>query len=329
MSDVMPYRSTVFSTMDAARRRDYRDAWRKHLAAVLDAYEPDLIHAHHAWIMTAQLKALRPDTPVVVHTHGTALRQRMLCPDVPAEIDGGLRRVDRLLALHDKHAHAYGEALGLPPERIRVIGAGYRDDVFHTRARAAEPGALLYAGKLSASKGLPELLDALAILRRDDHGVVLHVAGGGAGDEAEAIRARCEATDGVVLHGRLDQGALADLARRCAVFVLPSFYEGLPLVLVEALACGCRLVSTALPGVVGGLAELGPALELVAAPRMATVDVPVEEDRPAFVRELAGAIRRSLDAPPADPALATAFTWGAVFERIEAEWRGLLGEAPG
>ena len=55
--------------------------------------------------------------------------------------------------------------------------------------------------------------------------------------------------------------------RRSTVCVLPSFYEGLPLVLVEALACGCRLVATDLPGVVDELApRIGAALELVELP---------------------------------------------------------------
>lgn len=330
MSDVMPYRSTVFSTLDASERRAYRGAWRDHLTAVLDAFEPDLIHSHHAWIMSSGLKRLRPATPVVVHSHGTALRQMELCPDAFAEIRDDLCRIDQLLALHDEHATAYAAALDLPAERVRVVGAGYREDLFHPRGRADAAGlSLLYAGKLSASKGLPELLDAVTLLRDDMRDLVLHVAGGGAGDEAEGIRARCEATGGVVLHGRLDQEALAELARRCAIFVLPSFYEGLPLVLVEALACGCRLVSTALPGVVGLASSLGPALELVPAPRMESVDVPVEADRPTFVRELAAAIRRSLDGLPPNPLLAAAFTWGAVFERVEAGWQSLLGETEG
>ena len=99
---------------------------------------------------------------------------------------------------------------------------------------------------------------------------VADVAGSGAGEEADRLRTRMLAmAPTVVLHGQLSQAALAELMRTCAVFVLPSFYEGLGLVLVEALACGCRLVATALPGVQEQLAPLlGPALQKVAMPRM-------------------------------------------------------------
>jgi glycosyltransferase involved in cell wall biosynthesis len=116
--------------------------------------------------------------------------------------------------------------------------------------------------------------------------------------------------------------------RRSRVFVQPSFFEGL--VLVEALASGCRLVSTELAGVRDELAShLGSALELVPLPRLGRVDEPLEEDLPAFVDGLAGALLTALAKPPpagADvelPGALEQLTWGAVFRRIESAWEGV------
>jgi glycosyltransferase involved in cell wall biosynthesis len=108
--------------------------------------------------------------------------------------------------------------------------------------------------------------------------------------------------------------------------VLPSFYEGLPLVLVEVLACGCRVVATALPGIVEELApRLGSALNTVELPRMASVDRPSPDGLPAFLEHLQGAIKSALDAPPLrePPGGLADFTWASVFARIDRVWRNL------
>jgi glycosyltransferase involved in cell wall biosynthesis len=110
--------------------------------------------------------------------------------------------------------------------------------------------------------------------------------------------------------------------------VLPSFYEGVPLVLAEAAACGCRLVATALPGVVGALApHLADRLELVPLPRLRRVDEPEPADLPDFTAALAAALARAVArSPAAAPAAAdlAPFTWDAVFARVAAVWRDLL-----
>jgi len=125
--------------------------------------------------------------------------------------------------------------------------------------------------------------------------------------------------------------AIADLARRATVCVLPSFYEGLPLVLVEALACGCRLVATDLAGIRNELApRLGEALTRVELPRLETVDRPRLQDLPAFVDRLQTALAVALEAPPVgDPArlmpdALAGFTWDAVYSRVEPVWLGLV-----
>ena len=129
----------------------------------------------------------------------------------------------------------------------------------------------------------------------------------------------------LALHGQLDQARLARLLRTCAVCVLPSFYEGLPLVLVEALACGCRLVSTRLPGVEHELApHLGDALMMVEPPRLVGVDTPDPAALPEFVGRLARTIHSALEAGPVDDpdrAVLEPFTWAAVFRRVEAVWK--------
>ncbi len=127
------------------------------------------------------------------------------------------------------------------------------------------------------------------------------------------------------------QTELAALPRRASVFVLPSFYEGVPLVLAEALACGCRLVSTALPGVERSIAgPAGSAIELVPLPRLEQIDRPVSEDTSEFTESLTQSITRSLRRGPLKGSAAGApgalyeFRWGNVFGRIEETWRSAI-----
>jgi glycosyltransferase involved in cell wall biosynthesis len=327
MSDVMPYPSTVFSSMSGAMLAAYRRAWEDHVRRVLDRFQPEVIHSHHLWILSSLLKDLAPEVPVVTQSHATGLRQMHLCPHLAEEVRAGCRRNDAFLALHAGHAQAAAEGLGVAAERVHVVGAGYREDVFHASGRDPEPGSLLYAGKLARAKGLPWLIDAVE--RLDDR-VTLHVAGGGAGDEADALRARLEASPRCRYHGSLNQRDLAWLMRRSQVFVLPSFYEGLPLVLVEALAAGCRLVATDLDVVRSDLApRLGEALTRVPLPPLVGVDEPDPDGLPAFTDRLEAALNQALAAPPLDPgALAETlegFTWPAVYGRIETIWRQSAG----
>ncbi len=330
MSDVMPYPSTVWSTMDAAQLDAYRTVWRRHLAGVIADFRPDLIHTHHIWLVSSLLRDLVPETPLVATCHATGLRQMQLCPHLQAEVVAGCRGIDRFCVLRRDHRGQLAAALSVAEDRIAVTGAGYRAEVFRRSAGAdssIRENQLLYVGKYSAAKGLPWLLDAVARLAARRPDVRLHVAGGGSGPEAELLRTRMDAlAPYVIRHGQLDQESLADLMRRCAVCVLPSFYEGVPLVLVEAAACGCRLVSTALPGVVEQIQpHLGERMTLVPLPALETVDRPRAADLPVFVDRLTDALADSLDHGDRgpDPDLA-AFTWEAVFGRVQTVWRDLL-----
>jgi glycosyltransferase involved in cell wall biosynthesis len=333
MSDVMPYPSTRFSSMDDLMIDRYLNAWRRHLSGVLDILQPDLVHSHHLWLMSSILKDVTSELPVFAQCHATGFRQMELCPHLADRVRAGCRRIDRFGVLHQAHAKQLADTLSVPEQRVHMVGAGYREDLFHARGRQRQnPPRLLYVGKYSSAKGLPWLLDAVQRLGEDGLSFELHVVGTGSGTEADELATRMDSMAPLVVrHGQLSQAALAKLMRRSAVCVLPSFYEGLPLVIVEAFACGCRVVSTALPGVVEQLAApLGDALDVVELPAMLGIDAPVESEVPAFSARLATAIERALGAPPlGDPAITrpdslAALTWGAVFRRVEAIWKTLL-----
>ncbi|MDP8223159.1 MAG: glycosyltransferase family 4 protein [Candidatus Lernaella stagnicola] len=333
MSDVMPYCSTCFSGMDTATLTAYIEAWTKHLREVIAQTKPDVIHAHHLWLVSSLIKDLAPTTPVVNQCHATGFRQMELCPHLAPRVTAGCRRNERFLVAHDGQAKELVARLGVDAGRVSVIGAGYHQEAFHFREGVDRSvPRVAYAGKTSRAKGVPWLLDAVALLSKRIPDVVLEIAGSGAGEEAAAVRQRAEALGSHVrLHGQLAQHDLADLFRCSRVCVLPSFYEGLPLVLVEAMACGCRLVATELPSIAASrLSELRPWMTTVPLPRLRNVDEPFDRDLPAFTSNLADAMQHALEQPPANPAdpayceTLAAFTWEAVFGRVEHDWRELL-----
>ena len=333
MSDVMPYASTVFSQMSDAQIKTYLSAWQKHIAQIISDFKPDIIHSHHIWLMSSLLKDIAPNIPVLNQCHATGIRQMELNPHLKDRVIFGCARNEGFQVLREDHAAQLVHLLNLSYEQVHIIPPGYHENIFHSKnIKSKEKRKLLYAGKFSIAKGLPCLLDTFELLLKRQPELELHVAGSGTGEEAEGIRQRMIAmSPSVILHGQVDQNRLADLMRQCSVFILPSFYEGIPLVLVEALACGCRVVTTMLPGVATELAPFFPGfMELVPLPKMITIDTPEQSGTKKFVNDLFEAIcktlgknERALDQLKLEKSL-TEFTWESVFGKVEKTWLKLI-----
>jgi len=337
MSDVMPYPSTRFSDFTGEMLEGYLAAFAAAFSRATDGFVPDIIHANHHWLMTALARVMFPDTPICVQSHGTELRQlvnasRLVPCVVPACAD-----VDTAFALHPQNARELMAAFGFPAEKVQVVGAGFREDVFRIEGARAFPKKdgelrIVYAGKLAVAKGALWLIQAVEkIPPPEKTTVTLMVAGGGEGMEAEQIRAAAAGSDRVRFLGALPQNELAQLFRSADVFVLPSMFEGLPLVVIEALACGCLAVVSDLPGMddwmPSGLCEQG-LVERVAMPRLVSLDTPHPYDVPAFIDRLAEAVTTQLHRAAgrkgrADTACHLApLTWRGVFEKVKAVYEG-------
>jgi len=296
-------------------------------------FRPDLIHSHHLWLMTSTAMQLLPDLPMVSTCHSTDLRQYINCPHLRERVTIPCRNLDRVMALNNEQAATIETLYGIAPERIRVVGGGYNEALFvEAEKLAVPPCEMVYAGKLSRSKGVPWLLRAIQML--GNLPLRLHLCGSGSGAEEEECRAlAAELGERVILHGRVSQQELAELLGKSHLFVLPSLYEGLPLVLLEAVACGCRIVTTNLPGCRALFGETKSDLvEMLTLPPLEEVDKPFAKDWPRLEAMLAEAITRhvgrvmqgSLPNQEEIARITAPYAWREVFAKIELVYNEAL-----
>ena len=335
MRDVMPYPSKRFCDLTDSELDSYEDCFAGKLRAVVNDFQPDIIHSHHLWIVTSVENRNYPELPMVTACHGTELRQLHNCPHLAQRVVEGCQKLEGVLALSKIQKSEVIETYGISDKRVHVAGAGYNAELFRpARKPPPRPVRIIYAGKLNRPKGVPWLLRALA--RLDDLDWQLHLVGSGSGPEKdECLRLAHKLKNRIVIHGALSQPQLADVMRSAHLLVLPSFFEGLPLVLLEALACGCRLIATSLPGVAEVLGGLNTDyVTLVETPRLKKVDKPFKEDEAQFENNLLKTIRQQIEAVIIEPQIdysqiedqIAAYSWGRVFKRIEPVYRAVLGD---
>lgn len=337
MSDVMPYPSRRFADLSPPEVEAYEWIFADRLLDVVAKFQPQIIHSHHLWLLTAVARQMLPHLPLVATCHGSDLRQFHFCPHLRPRVLAGCRELEGLMALSGAQKQDIIRLYDIPGDRIEVVGAGYNEAWFRPRPKPApDPVHVVYAGKLSRAKGVPWLLRALQDLRRLPWR--LDLIGGGSGREQDEILELAAALeDRVQVWGPRSQEQLARLMGQAHLVALPSFFEGLPLVVLEALASGCRVVTTALPGVLEVLGGYDTeAISMVSPPRLLGQDTPHPEDEAGFVRDLAGALERQILAArealevdrQAVAELLDYYSWPQVFARVEQVYRRALGHEP-
>jgi glycosyltransferase involved in cell wall biosynthesis len=137
------------------------------------------------------------------------------------------------------------EELHVEPRRVDVVINGVPEPAQPRPARAqGAPRRVLFLGNLSQRKGVSDLLQALALPGFDSTALEVVLAGGG---DLAGYQARARALglgEWVRFAGWCDQQQVAQLMAGTDVLVLPSYDEGLPLVILEALAHGVAVVCT-------------------------------------------------------------------------------------
>jgi glycosyltransferase involved in cell wall biosynthesis len=309
----------------------YALAARRAVRRELRARRYDLVHAH--WIVPNGLVAAGVKVPFAVGLHGSDvfLAEK---PVVRTLVRRALRRTSLLTGCSPELVDRI-RALGFPEARSRVIPYGVDVEKFAPgpdrtgwREKLGIPAdavVLLGVGRMATKKGfqvlfqaLPELMAAVADL---------HVVLAGGGDLLEGFRSAASRFPGRVhLPGGVDHQTLPDLYRAADLFTLPAVHDragnvdGLPNVILEAMASGLPVVASGISGIPlavvegetgwlmpeGNAAALGEALKRLGGDR-------------ALRQRMGEAGRRKAQAE---------LTWDTVAARYRQAYLETLGDPP-
>lgn len=136
-------------------------------------------------------------------------------------------------------------------DKLKIVHCGIDPSKYDIETSRVYAKRLLFVGRLDAVKGVPLLIDAVARLRADHPDLQLVVVGDGPA-RAELENASSDLGEAVRFLGYRSQDEVAAILRETDMLVLPSFAEGVPVVLMEAMAARLPVVTTQ----VGGIGEL-------------------------------------------------------------------------
>ena len=190
-------------------------------------------------------------------------------------------RADRVIAVSDHVANELITTIGLSKDSVVAVPNPVVDGALRARAQQplahpwfaqGGPPVILAAGRLTEQKDFATLIHAFAAVRTDREARLVILGEGRLRDDLEQLVCTLGIQADVYMPGFVENPF--QYMARASVLVLSSAYEGLPGVLIQALACGCPVVSTDCPGgsseiledgKYGALVSIGKADEMAKA----------------------------------------------------------------
>jgi teichuronic acid biosynthesis glycosyltransferase TuaC len=290
----------------------------------LERFSPDIVLAY--WVYPEGFAALRSarqlGVPCVVGALGSDIHVRS------GLVSWLTRRTivnaDRLITVSEAMRQAAIGQYGASPERVATVINGFNTSVFHPRSKEAARAALgvdptdkliVYVGRLVETKGLRELITAFRALAGRDRRYRLALVGdGNMRKELAGLAAEGDLENRLIVTGGLLPQEVAEWISASDLLTLPSWSEGYPNVLVEALACGRPVVATD----VGGTREIVNASNGLLIPA---------RDADALQAALAAALGREWDGDAIAAAMQR--TWDDVAAETLAVCRDAIRSASG
>jgi glycogen(starch) synthase len=306
---------------DVVEARDAEGVLRVELEILRFAreFDPDLVHSHDAgpvlWMY--RRAARRERRPLVVTLHNVMTRKFASVLVVLAKM---LRDADWVTGVSQAVVDDVLSYERSVASRMSVITNGIVPPVVDVSPIPDGPARLLCMGRLDEQKGFDVAITALALVRERHPNVRLVIAGDGPErNRLIATASGLGVDDSIDFLGTVSRSRVATLFRECAAVVMPSRFEGLPLVALEAAWAGRPVIAADAPG-----------LSEAVVPGETALMVPPEDPH-----ALASAIVRLLDSPDRAGALgrkartvaAARYSLDRCADEYEALYNRVIGNA--
>lgn len=227
-------------------------------------YRPNIIHIHTsqgiAWLKDTLLVLIGKAAGclVVLHLHGGNFDR--IYDAYPRSLQAYTRKIlkaaDGLISVSEEWKNRLAKIV--PANKVSAIRNCIDTHTFQSNGN--RPGSdgvnLLFLGRIGPQKGIYELIEAFHAIQSDGTAKRLWLVGPeeNPGDalNAQALLEKYQLTATCTLAGEVSRERAIQYFRDASIFVLPSYYEGLPMVVLEALSAGLPVVATP----VGGIPEV-------------------------------------------------------------------------
>ena len=225
------------------------------LPSELEALKPDIVHGEsHLFLPTIQalLRAKKLGLPCVITVHGVYAERGFLANSAQQAYlhtigVSALRAANKIICLTRSDASEI-EKLGCSSDRIALIQNAVDTDFFTPLGNRSD-NLVVWVGRFVKEKGLEYMVEATKnILRNSPNVKVLFIGYGPLKKKImEMGRSYGLLGKSIFVEGPFNREEVRQILRKATVFVFPSLKEGMPIALLEAMACGLPVVVFDIP----------------------------------------------------------------------------------
>jgi glycosyltransferase involved in cell wall biosynthesis len=276
------------------------------------------VHATHAFTpevvyLVSKLKGFN----YVVHLHGeikpTGKLGFLLSPYQKSIFKRFLKKASKIIVLTEEYKNFFANNYKINKEKIRVVPNGLNESFLQDRIKkSSHKSNLLYVGRLSKEKNVDVLIKAISLLKNK---IIFNIVGDGEKRKEMEDLIRSKNLNNVIMKGRKNGKTLLNLYKKSDIFLLASNSEGLPTVVLEAMASGIPVIASN----VRGIRELVKNNGIL-------VDPPTPENFAKEINKLIENKRLSKKLSKLGKIKARKFNWNKSISKLESIYKEVLNE---